>query len=319
MLAKRLTGLWLGSAALLIAFLLLWSFGSDSGGPVYKGKRAVEWLAQLDAYSGSRRDEARSAFAAMGAAAVPWLQAQLNADEPAPWLRWKFDYLRQPGKWKILTMTAATALGAVGPPAQSAIPDLKRLSGDPEPWVRGRAKASLILIEGQSVEPLILELQAVAKTRKWNDLPHILSGLGPASIRSIPSLLSLTEHPDAEVSCRALWLLGELRLSPEIAVPALARTLSSKNDNQRFAAATAIAAYGPASRPASAALIQALGDHWDYVVQNAILAIEQFAGTPEAQGAVPKLQHLLKHQNDSLRVSSARTLAKIQERAGPER
>ncbi len=301
-----------------MAFLFLLSFRFDSDGPVYNGKRASEWLAQLDEYSGSRRDEARSAFAALGAAAVPWLQAQLNADEPAPWLRWKFDFLRQPGKWKILTMTAATALGAVGPPAQSAIPDLKRLSGDPEPWVRGRAKAALILIEAQSLEPLNLELQGVAKTRKWNDLPQILSGLGPASTRTIPSLISLTEHPDAGVSCQAISLLGDLRLSPEVAVPVLARTLSSKNDNQRFAAATALAAYGLASRPASAALIQALGDHWDYVVHNAVLAIEQFAGTPDAKGAVPKLQQLLTHQNDSIRISSARTLAKIQRRSGPE-
>jgi HEAT repeat protein len=175
------------------------------------------------------------------------------------------------------------------------------------------------LIEGQSVEPLNLELQAVAETSKWNDLPHILSGLGPASTPTIPSLISLIEHPDSEVSCQALRLLGELRLSPEVVVPALAQTLSSKNDNRRFTAATALAAYGLASRSASAALIQALGDHWGYVVINSISAIEQFAGTPEAQAAVPKLQQLLKHHDDSIRISSARTLASIQKGSGPER
>ena len=318
MLGKRLTGSSIVLAVVLIAFLVILSFGFGSDGPAYEGKSALGWLAQLDEYSGSRRDEARSAFAAMGAAAVPWLQAQLNADEPAPWLRWKFDYLRQPGKKKILTMTAATALGSVGPAAQSAIPDLKRLSTDPVPWVRGRAKAALILIEEQSLEPLNRELQGVAKTTKWNDLPQILSGLGSASLLTIPTLISLAEHSDADVSCQAIRLLGELRLSPETAVPALARRLSSKNDNQRFAAATALAAYGLASRSASAALIQALGDKWDYVAGNAISAIEQFADAPEAKGAVPKLQQLLTHQNDSLRISSARTLAKIQKRSGLE-
>lgn len=247
----------------------------------------------------------------MGPDAVPWLLERLNSGDVAPWLRWEFDFERQPGKRKILTMTAATALGEVGPPAQSAIPSLERFSQDQNYWVRSRAKAALIKIRGEKLDSVETELRSVQLKGKWNDLPQLLVGLGSAAKPLVPILSSHLSDPNPSVSCASADILGELRLSPEIAVPALAKNLSSQDDNVRFTAAMALNQYGTMARPASEALIAALGDKWDYVAHNALLTIEQFPETPEARNAVPAIRQLLTHQTDFIRRSAERILDKI--------
>ena len=126
--------------------------------------------------------------------------------------RCRFDFERLPGKQKILTMTAATALGEVGPPAAAAIPELVRRSQDADYWVRSRAKAALINIRGEKLDALQRELGRVAETGNWNDLPQILVGLGPAAKPVVPMLVALLDDPVPSVKGPSSDILAELRL-----------------------------------------------------------------------------------------------------------
>jgi len=309
---KQFASLLTALVMLLVAGLFLFS---ASDGPKYHGKSADRWLSQLDGH-GTSQDQARAAFSAMGAEVVPWLVRRLNSNTPARWLRWRFDFERLPGKVKILTMTAATALGDVGPPATAAIPDLLRLTHHDDCWVRSRAKAALIKIRGDKLDDIQIQLAKVEQTGEWNDLPQILVGLGPKAEGLVPALVTLVATGNPRVCGSALDILAELRLAPQIVVPTLANKLHSPDDNVRFSAAMALNQYGAMARPATTALIQAMDDKWDYVAHNAILTIEQFATAAEAKTAVPALRRLSTHHTEFIRTSAQRTLDKIQ-RSGP--
>lgn len=303
------------AVALPVTLGFVWWF-SVPDPPAYQGISAARWLSRLDEH-GPTQDEARGAFQAMGADAVPWLSKGLNSPKAAPWLRWKFDFERLPGKQKILTMTAATALGAVGPPATNAIPGLVRLSQHEDYWVRSRAKAALLTIRGENLDHMQAELASVGRTGKWNDLPQVLIGLGPAAKPLVPTLVTLLDNTNPSTMGGSADILAELRLLPEIAVPALAKNLSLPDDNVRLSAAMALHQYGSKARPASEALIRALNDKWGYVAHNALLTIEQFSEAPEAANAVPVMRQLLSHPDDFIRKSARRILDKVQSAKRP--
>ncbi len=179
---------------------------------------------------------------------------------------------------------AAGALGGIGPAAEEAVPELARALADPHRFVRSWAAMALFEI-------------------------------GPAARPAAADLVQMLET-DAENLRGRAWCasaLPKLNADPDLAVPALARALSSdESEEVRSVAVLSLEAYGlaAAKRGATRFLIDALLDpHWK-VRGNAACALPEMGA--EAEIAVSRLEAALRDDTEYVRDCAARALAELE-------
>lgn len=170
-------------------------------------------------------------------------------------------------------ISAAQALGGIGPAAKDAIPALIETLKDEDECVSGEAGIAL----------------------------------GKIGATAVPALIKMLKDGDDQVRHSAAWVLGSKIGSP--AVPALIKTLGDKKWGVRASAVEALGQIGPAAKDALPVLIKILrnGDEVECVRGEAAIAIGEIHNT----SAVPELIETLGDEKWSLRLSAAGALSKI--------
>ena len=169
------------------------------------------------------------------------------------------------------------ALGAIGPAARAALPDLRRLAARSGWIVRWYAVGAAAAIEaGPTAVPLLLEAlrdpyPAVSDlaSRELMALGPLAAGAAPALVghlrrsdhaiaasavlsrigpAAVPALLAVLEDSGGDLRAWSAWTLGGIAAGAEETVPALERRLRDPDDIVRAAAADALGCMGPAAR-----------------------------------------------------------------------
>lgn len=186
-------------------------------------------------------------------------------------------------------MTAAEALGNMGPIAREAIPALARATRDPFLSARAAAIEALGGI-GPFAEAAIPDLMSALMDGKTAPVyaAHALYRIGPAAV---PPLIESLAVPDIEGRASAVLQ----KLGP-VAVPALKRALDDQREPVRSAAATTLARIVPPAprevvKEPMTKLIADLNEPELQRRQRAIDAVGQRGA--EAKNAVPALIKLL--------------------------
>lgn len=127
-------------------------------------------------------------------------------------------------------MSAAVALGTIGPAAKDAVPALiQALKYDQSSEVRGAALSAL-------------------------------AGIGPAARDAVPALIQALKYDEADIREGAVRALGDLRPVTREAVLAIVQALNDRNRWVRLVARNAFAHMGPAAKEGVPTLVQWMTD-----------------------------------------------------------
>jgi hypothetical protein len=88
----------------------------------------------------------------------------------------------------------------------------------------------------------------------------VIVSMGTNARPALPALITLLTNKTRGVDILGIKVLGELKLEPQLVVPALANCLVSSNETARFAAARALRRFGENAGNAVPALLRVLDD-----------------------------------------------------------
>ncbi len=242
-----------------------------------------------------------------------------------------------------LRAASAGRLGKLGGKAQGAVPALLEALKDTVPTDRGPQvcqAASIALADiGEAALPALTAALESSDRRVYIGAASAIHDMGPRAKAAVPKLISLLEKQEPE---RRLAMIAGLQgIGPEAcpAVPLLIQLLDSDDFHTQYWACRALGAIGPAAKPAVPALcrltkaglpsvrrnaaaalgkigpeigseglqtlIAALGDRFEPVRENAVIALGDLGGF--AVPAVPVIRTALAQRKIAARVASART------------
>ena len=213
-------------------------------------------------------------------------------------------------------IAAVMAMRELGPIAWPAVPALMEALSDPVMPVRKGAAGALGGI-GPAAEPSVPALRrALADphrfVRSW--VAMALFEIGPAAGSAVPDLIDMMKSDIENLRGRA-WCasaLPQLEADPNLAVPALRRTLAGDpSDEVRAVAVLSLEKYGleAARRGGTLALLDALSDpHWK-VRGNAACALPRMGA--DAEIALSQLAGALRDKTPYVRGCAARALGKL--------
>lgn len=181
------------------------------------------------------------------------------------------DVLKNPASSPMARTGAAGALGAIGPRASVAVPDLIEALKDrripnaaqtARDWypVCFAAAAALGAIgpDAKAAVPALIELLRDANPRGHQVAADAIGNIGPEAAMAVPALVPILRDKDQETATRAAMALGAIGPAARDSVPALiehlARLDSESNDPYRERVIGALAGIGSESAPA---LVQA--------------------------------------------------------------
>lgn len=216
------------------------------------GRAAVPGLIE---HLASEDDKTRSCAAAALAGLGPDAQAAIpdltnSLADPYVWTR----------------IYAVKALGEIGPPANSAVPELIELvdlsqpgaaERSAEPLVRRNAVEALIRLgKGrEDAESALLRAAADPDSEVRRKALFGIVELGVDPSVGGPFLIAALTHEEERTRPIAPLLLSRMRLDSQTAVPLLTAATRDPNPHVRMNAVEALAAYGPAAKPAVPALL----------------------------------------------------------------
>jgi hypothetical protein len=239
--------------------------------PVYGGKTLTRWLRQLDdgqvvGISSSalptprpRQLAAAKAIRAMGADALPRLMEDIHARpaNDAPGIRihsWLNSYLPSAvsSQFWFLEVTeedrrrwrAAQGLAALGPLAEPALLELKRLLHT-NFW-HSSIKEAAYALAAMDPEGLEILTNCIQKQADWSSMCAIWAlGQHPATgTNCIASLIKATTSQDEGTACGAIQVLGLFHADAEHVIPALTNALVSNNTAVSHDAVQALGRFG---------------------------------------------------------------------------
>jgi len=154
-------------------------------------------------------------------------------------------------------LAAARALHAAQPPARETVPVLIELLR--EPALQWEAARQLGLL-GEAAAPAIPALLAALEhtpTHRPSRTPHFAAlALGHLGPEAVAGLVTLLEHPSAEVRMSAAAALEEHGAAAAAAVPALTRMLAAADPEEQMVAARVLGSLGHVAAPALPELTQ---------------------------------------------------------------
>jgi HEAT repeat protein len=249
---------------LALSCAIVWWFAAPKE-PSYRSKSFYYWMKRAPS------EEASIAFRSMGEKAVPFLVKELQWKPSAMIQRLQRRFPNFP-----LTMNyaegatdprsgAAYALGEIGSSARAALSNLHAISvvSDlPSSWyVNVAAKAAIIKIKGESLDPYIEELKDTSDCLKWYPKALLVGQFGTNAVAAVPLLLASLDPTNHEViHGHALVALGEIHSRPDACVPAIAVFLKSPSVSSRQKAVCALTAFGRDAKSAVPQLISTLSD-----------------------------------------------------------
>jgi HEAT repeat protein len=194
---------------------------------------------------------------------------------------------RQPS----LRLSALRALGAFGPRAAAALPQVEERLDDPESVVRIEAIQAWIRLRPER-ETAVSKLAKIAASDEDGVVRIAAAGaqfdLGAQPAEVLPPLIQLLHSPTLTEAEAAANTLGEISCeAAQSQVPALLIRLEAENLDSRRSAAAALAGLGSEARQAIPALCRALTDPDEIVIDHASRALGRLGR--EAKSAVPGL------------------------------
>jgi HEAT repeat protein len=212
------------------------------------------------------RKQAGLALVSLGATAVAGLKETLKDGDP------------------ILRRDAATVLGALGPDAKEAVPDLVGLLKDREAEVRaagagavgaigkGAAEALPLLLDllqdqrdfatqrqafvalrrigSADVPGLLQKLREINGKGRWAT-PFVLKQFGPKAKDAVPHLVKTLGDPEVGMRLGAVFALGEIGPEAQAAIPALGKILDDPSPVVRAAVTVALPRLDPRRQAAA--------------------------------------------------------------------
>jgi len=235
--ARRI-GLWAAVAATVFLILIFFLHKSE---PSYQGKLLSRWIRGLEYENVNPTDEQRTALRAMGEPAVTRLTEMLQCRDSffkqkfVAYARThasihnRFIAPRQIIPEDVYHAQAATALGEIGPAAQTAIPALLAATTNHYYDVRSRAKAALMKIRQDSVASLLQSLED-PRSRSWAEAAETAKYLGTNAQAAVPLLIKALQDTNVSVRELAIEGLGGIANDPKITVPALIESVKTEPD-----------------------------------------------------------------------------------------
>jgi HEAT repeat protein len=161
-----------------------------------------------------------------------------------------------------LRLVAATALGAIGPDAEAAVPELIRALADPDPRVCGEAATALGAIGPPAAGAVTPLASLAAQDRKDSISDRAAEALAAIGRGSVPALGAMVFDACADTRFRAISAIGDIGPNAAAAIPDLVKALADPVDEVREAAAEALGKIGnvPGVTAAVDGLIAALHD-----------------------------------------------------------
>jgi hypothetical protein len=236
-----------------------WLILSQPGEPVYQGKSLSDWCEQYAANSFHSSDQelqrqAKAAIQTIGTNAIPTLLRMLKAKDSK--FKLKLIQLSQKQhviniKWKTVAMRhfeAECGLSSLGTQAIPAVPALVEIYNQLPPDVY---------------------------TTYHSDIAELLASMGPAAAAAVPRFVQDTTDTNSAIRWRALWVLSHVTARPDLAVPALTRSLRDPVEGNREIAAYDLGAFGTNAQSAVPELIIALNDSSLDVKRQAASALQK--------------------------------------------
>jgi hypothetical protein len=244
--------------------LLLWIFlASHEHEPSYEGRTLSQWLTAY--YHDQSVAEATNAVHHIGTNALPFLVKWISYKIPS-WRTGPIDHLMQNSG----TLRAYAALGGfeiLGPEGGPAAPALNNVLGDWDKKSRATVERALFalsymgnpglaplvsLVTNKSAPP-VYRREAAARIRES------VTRLDTNASWTVPVLIG--SFNDREVARMIARVLGDLRLEPALAVPALTRSLQNDNTLTAIESAKSLGNFGTNASVAVPELRKALNSN----------------------------------------------------------
>jgi HEAT repeat protein len=148
-------------------------------------------------------------------------------------------------------------LGAIGPPAAAAVPDVAGFLADSDAEVASEAAVALAAV-GAAAEPAVERLRQLLGDETPADVRYAaafaLGRIGSAAKAAVPRLIELSKSSDEIMATVAVW--SALKIAPadrslfDTAIPLLRRALRGEREVARLEAAVALGDIGPSAKSA---------------------------------------------------------------------
>jgi HEAT repeat protein len=206
--------------------------------------------------------------------------------------------------------TVFDVLGQIGPKGVCQIAGFLR---DPRSEVRAEAAIALAMLRGGLAEPYIKDLIRALRDEHRQVRIGALGALGSLQAEAAEAVLpisALLEDRDRIVSFEALRALENIGPKAGAAVPTLIRLVEGTDSDLRIGAAKALSKIGPAAGGAVPALLGNLTENAD---PRLTVAVCEALGSIRscARAAVPRLVDILGSKDALLRGSAARALGRL--------
>ena len=242
---------WAGAGLLVIISLAgLMVFVLHPNDPVYEGKRASQWLDDLDSHQPfAVQEKAKKAIKELRAKAMPMIVDYLRSSDSKLNSLVAEEFEGTPPS--AYEERALTAIELLGPTAASALPEVEHalIEGGHE----SHAAAALLAIGPEAVEVLHRALQCtnsdVRQVAAWS-----IGDFGKPGEVCIPNLLKCLRGPDSDMRANAAHSLGMMHEEAKLVVPALAANLGETNRRAFINVFDALARFGSEARDAVPAL-----------------------------------------------------------------
>lgn len=267
--------------------------------PHYKGKSIGYWFAHYQSLEKQERIDAAAAFQTMGAEALPYLIAQIEAERStvAVWFNsLRSVMFRRPrgyneSVWLHRKARAADILGDMGTIAKPAVPQLEILCQHSMWYVRTSARAALIKIRDESPAPFIEALRDTSNPSLWYPNAMLVAELGTNASAAVPILLKSLQHSNGIVVDHALLALGRIQSSPELCVPAITPFLTNGSVSTRQKSFHALRRFGTNAASAADAVIAGLGDSDPVTRRQALSAVKTCSSPPTSDALCRNARH----------------------------
>jgi hypothetical protein len=155
---------------------------------------------------------------------------------------------------------ASFAFRTLGPEAYSSIPELIRLMTNSTGRTAPFHVASALAGMGKSALPSLIPILTNSPPAARHMAFYAVSHMGTNALPAMPILLQCLGDKQENVVAGAIAALGELRLQPDLVVPALTNFLVGSRKWPRVNAVFALEKFGPPARPAVPHLLALLTD-----------------------------------------------------------
>lgn len=243
----------------LLVVLVIYRTALTPTEPEYKGRKLTHWLADLRSGDPEIHTNGVVAIRQIGTNAIPFLVRMLHAKDSrlkvkcidlAARQRWmkinyRFDFERRDD--------ALRGLGALGPEAREAIPEISKLLNRGED--AQMAAHTLHQIGADAVPALKSGLNSTNE-RVRSEAAGFLALQKGSSDDAVPSLIKALKDPDSIVKSKAVRGLSRFPDQADTIVPALISCLDDSDATFRGNVARALVSFGDKAKPAIPKLLK---------------------------------------------------------------